>query len=85
MMAHLLIWMNIVITIPSLKLFLTRVISLCSHGNEEDLQLDNTYHCSLDDYDASIIIDDVIECENDVMSQPWGSEHHLEQNQQRQQ
>ena len=53
-----------------------QVISLCSHGNEEDLQLDNTYHCSLDEFDASMIIDDVIECENDVMSQPWSSEQH---------
>ena len=62
-----------------------QVISLCSHGNEEDLQLDNTYHCSLDEFDATVIIDDVIECENDVMSQPWSSEYHLEQHQQTQQ
>ena len=55
-----------------------QVISLCSHGNEEDLQLDNTYHCSLDECDITIIDDDVIECENDVMSQPWSSGHHLE-------
>ena len=56
-----------------------QVISLCSHGNEEDLQLDNTYHCSLDECDITMIDDDVIECENDVMSQPWSSGHHLEQ------
>lgn len=60
-----------------------QVINLCSHGNEEDLQLDNTYHCSLDECDVTIVHpdDDVIECENDVMSQPWNSEHHLEQQQ----
>ena len=58
-----------------------QVISLCSHGNKEDLQLDNTYHCSLDECDVSIVTDDVIECENNVMSQPWDSEHHLEQQQ----
>ena len=52
------------------------VISLCSHDNEEDLQLDNTYHTSFDDND---IIDDIIEHEDIVMSQPWNSEHHLEQ------
>ena len=58
-----------------------QVINLCSHGNEEDLQLDNTYHCSLDELDITMMDDDVIECENDVMSQPWSSEHHLEQQQ----
>ena len=59
-----------------------QAISLCSHGNEEDLQLDNTYHCSLDECDITIMDDDVIECENDVMSQPWSSRHCLEQQQQ---
>ena len=62
-----------------------QVISLCNHGNEEDLQLVNTYQCSLDEFDTNMIIEDVIECENDVMSQPWSGEHHLEQHQQIQQ
>jgi len=64
-----------------------QLISLCSHGNnEEDLQLDNTYHCSPDEFDVTIVNtdDDVIEYENDVMSQPWNSEHHLEQQQTKQ-
>ena len=61
-----------------------QVINLCSHGNKEDLQLDNTYHCSLDELDIAIMDDDVIECENDVMSQPWSSGHHLEQQQMQQ-
>jgi len=51
------------------------VISLCSYGDEEDLQLDNTYHTSYDDSD---IINNIIEHEDIVMSQPWNSEHHLE-------
>ena len=51
------------------------VISLCSHGDDEDLQLDNTYHTSFDDND---IIDDIIEHEDTVMSQPWNSGDHLE-------
>ena len=49
------------------------LISLCSHGDEEDLQLDNTYHASFD------VIDDIIEQEDIVMSQPWNDKHHLEQ------
>ena len=61
-----------------------QVISLCSHGNKEDLQLDNMYHCSLDECDITIVDDDVIECENDVMSQPWSSGHHLEEQQMQQ-
>lgn len=35
-------------------------------------------HRALDEFDASIINDDVMECENDVMSQLWRSEHHLD-------
>lgn len=64
-----------------------QLISLCSHSNnEEDLQLDNTYHCLLDECDVTIVNsdDDVIECENNVMSQPWSDEHHLEQQQTKQ-
>ena len=58
-----------------------QVISLCSHGNEEDLQLNNTYHCSLDEFDIAMVTDDVIDCENDVMTQPWDSDHYLEHQQ----